>query len=294
MTNYKKIIIISIALILIISGCDKVGGGGQSSGSISSGKGVTLETRFPEYFWEKQDYKNTIILKNHMPEDITNLKIKASGVDTSLFEKLLIGGSNNEYTNPDGISKRLKELPRVLTLDFEIESKDLRSDYNANLNFKYCYIAKSIYGQQICIPQNRKDNCEKSSSGSPNSHGDLSISLSELQTIGDDIIIILEVSNSGSGTLIDITGGADRGCFQEQRYTSQYTLDNVKLGVTDGDCSAYQSSNYELTESSSGYIRCTFTRTSDGEYSTQLSAELTYKYLREEIKSITIRDDGRP
>lgn len=288
----KILTIIMCMALVVFAGCSSgdddtrssgVGSGTSSSNSPSPTQGVTLE--FVEGNPPNEIFKGTpvnfaFVFRNNQKHEISNLEMRTSG-----FDRGFVSGLREEYTISSipaaseaagqGIYSGLVEQGVVID--------NFQGSYDFNPEFTYCYEATSTHSQAVCVPSSTNQ-CDTEFQQSKSNNGPLTVSINNINTVGDNVLIRFSVENKGPGVVVN-------ECFNTQDYATSYDV-SAKLGTAQGDCFPSGSEEFLLTGGESGNFQCEFPRSSEqGSYSTQLVVELGHLYqqsLKEQIEVVDL------
>ena len=251
---------------------------GTGSSGVSGSGGVSLEIeQFPASFWEGETYDAiTLVLYNDQWHVIEDLEVKVSGVDRSL-----VSGLPDTLSAPK-LNRASVQAPGIGTIKLgAMHFHDLTGDYQARMNFLYCYSAVSSHTEQVCIPRIGETSCQGSVSNNLDSNGPVSVRIDTIDFIGEKVRMTLRISNSNAGKAVN-------ACFGRDDIAVDYSLDKVSLGADVGSCKPLQSEEYVLTNGET-FVYCDFQRTSDDEYPTSLFVELSYLYEQRASKDFLVK-----
>lgn len=292
MTKKSKsiIMILSLALLLLFSGCSMIGGtdakqdgfsiGKGSSSSKSSGSGVTLEfadQNPPAEMIKGQPYTFAFVFKNYQEHPITNLEFKTKG-----FERGYVSSNFPETYTVASIPQATQTAgPGVFSglIVSGVSVDGFEGNFAFNPEFDYCYDSKTTYVEQICVPSTMNQ-CDTQVEKFSKQNGPLSISIDRISSLADNLRIDFVISNSGNGKIVN-------ECFKTDDYANAYTLGEVKLGSELGQCETISGSSI-ISGKSNFY--CEFSRNGDGSYASQVSVKLDYKYQNTVKKTIKVID----
>ena len=280
--------ILLVSLSLIFAGCSSntdaknsgfLGIGSGSSSNSNSGSGVTLEfadNNPPVKMIKGAPVNFAFIFSNYQKHDITDLIVK-----TKNFDRSYVNGLAETY-NVALIPKLTTQAGAGIYTGLQISGvvvDGFTNNYLFNPSFEYCYTAKTTYREQTCIPSNQNV-CNIQVDKSVESNGLVGVSVDRVNSIGNMIRIDFTLSNNQNGKVVN-------ECFKTDDYSNDYVLNSVKLGTTQGTCTAI--SGYKLNNGKSNFY-CEFTRTSDEAYASQITVDIDYKYNQEVKKQITVED----
>lgn len=289
-TKHLLMILIG-SILLIFSGCSNGSDGAKTSGllpSIGSGStqkgGSGIELTFAEgqpgnEYNKGQPFNFGFIIKNYQNHDISDMKIKISGVEWGY-----INGLNPEYS-VDAITKATTQTGPGIFSGLYIQGitvDKFSTKYNFNPKFNYCYTAKTIYREQVCIPSKTTNSCNIKVESGIYQNGPMNVKINSLTNYDANTVIVnLQITNSGNGKVTN-------ECFKTEDYANEYKLNFVTLGTVTGDCSKTQSNKIV---GNTAVITCTFPRGSDdAAYPSQLVVDFDYKYEQSTQKNILIKD----
>jgi len=286
MIKRSSLVIILVLLGVVFSSCSlgsndtKVSGFSIGRGSSSSGgSGVDLE--FAEgnptsEMFKAQPYTFAFVFKNNQEHEINDLEIRPKGFDYSYVQGLFTSHVVQK------IPKATKQTGPGIYAGLVVQGVRVDGfvgDYQFNPVFDYCYSAKTQFREQICVPS-IENKCDTKIDTSTTQNGPLSVNIDHVNSLANDVRVDFTVNNKGSGKIVNT-------CFNTKEYANAYTLSSVKLGSATGNCEAI--SGYQILNGQSKFY-CTFQRTSEDSYASQLVVVLDYKYEQEMQKKIVVRD----
>lgn len=284
MNNLRNYIMFSLfALFLVFAGCTtdtdarNSGFGGGSSGGSSGIELEFAEGNPPSEMFKGQPYTFAFVIRNLQEHEINDLQIRTKG-----FDRGFVSGLAENY-NVDRLQRSSSQADPGLYTGLIVQGVTVdgfTGDFNFNPEFDMCYTAKTNFRQQICIPST-SNTCDVDVSNEVNSNGPLSVDVSNINAIGDNIRIDFQVRNSGSGNVVNT-------CFSADEYTAQYSA-AATLGTTNGNCNPSGTNEFLIAGETAAFY-CEFERTSDSSYSSQLNVELEYGYEQSHREQILVRD----
>ncbi len=289
MKKNNILLIMLISLSLIFAGCSSnsdakqsglfsgIGKGSSSSSNSDSGLSLTFaENNPPSKMIKGAPVNFAFIFTNAQKHEITDLRIKTKG-----FERSYVSGLAEEY-NINLIPKATLQTGEGIYTGLQVSGVSVDGFTNSflfNPKFEYCYTAKTSYVEQLCVPSTQ-NTCSLKVDKSIDSNGPIKVNIDRVNSIENNIRIDFSIYNSGNGKVVN-------ECFKTDDYSNDYKLNSVKLGTTEGACTAI--SDYKLNNGKSNFY-CEFTRTSNEEYASQLSVKIGYKYNQEVQKQIVVED----
>jgi len=288
MKNRNNILVILlVGLALVLSGCSSDTGAKQSGifgigtgSSSNSGSGSGIDLSFAQNNPPSKMIKGApatfaFVFTNNQKHDVTDLKLRTKG-----FERSYISGLNKDYNLGLIPKATLSAGPGIYTglVVSGVTVDGFTNNFNFNPSFEYCYSAKTAYREQVCIPS-KQNQCDIQVDNSVESNGPVRVNVDRINSIGDEVNIQFSLSNSGSGKVVNT-------CFKTDDYSNDYKAE-VKLGTATGKCTA--NSGYKLNNGVSNFY-CTFPRSSDSAYASQITVNLDYKYDQEIQKQIVVED----
>ncbi len=264
----KYITMLIITSLLILSGCS------------SNSDGTKNNEGQPGAEYNKaQSFNFGFVIKNFQNHDLTDLKIKISGVEWGY-----INGLEKDYTIAQIPKATVQTGPGVYSNLYVqgISLDKFTNKYNFNPKFDYCYTAKTAYREQVCILSKTTNACNIKVDASTYQNGPLSVKIINLRNYDPQTIIVdFQVTNSLSGKVVN-------ECFKTDDYANEYKINTVTLGTIEGDCSKTVD---KKIIGNNAVITCTFPRgAGDEAYPSQLVMELEYKYEQSVQKNILIKD----
>ena len=289
------LLILVLIVVLAFSGCSltsssdsnenglSIGiGSGDNSGGSSTTSGIVIkfdENYPPNEMLEMQPYTFALSIENYLNKPVNDLEIRPVE-----FDKSLVQGFDNSYTKSDIPARTRDNYGYSQLVISGIQSVDLTRDYSFNPTFKYAYTAYTDYIEQICIPD-KMNKCQVKVDKFKSQTGPVTVSISRISSLNNEIRIDFKVQNSGNGYVVNSN---DR--FKTDEYVTSFNLDSVKLGSIEGSCHSIDGgSDFKLMKQS-GNFYCTFSRDSDESYATQLTVGLSYVYNDKVSKKIIIKD----
>lgn len=286
----KKILVLLIILVLF-AGCSSLGLGEKTSAiTIGSGssktstsdvkKGVVLtfaDGNPPKEMFKGEPYTFAFVFQNFLKHDIENVRIKSKGFDTNFVRGLV------SETSVSRIPKASPEFgPGVFSglVVSGVTVNDFQGDYSFSPSFDYCYQTKTVYREQICV-KSTKNQCDIDVPKSSDLDGIVSVTVGDVQVVGNDILVRIELSNAGSGEIVN-------ECFKTEDFERKYDSFVVKLGSTVGNCVSSSERNTFISGKSSQV--CRFARTQEDAYSSQISVEFNYLYQQNAKTSVKVKD----
>lgn len=289
----NKLTILIVLLALIFAGCsggvgDRQSGlfGGSDNGGnndVESGKlnpHVGIEMEFfqgqsvREIRYEEEDYELALEFKNHIIEDISDLRLKVWGPSSSQVTGLLgeYGveniGRGYDSVGPDSVTFNLPNVRFINIVD----------TFTGQVNFDYCYSAKTTYRESICISE--EGSCGE---GAKFVNGPVKVSISSKVLTPNSVRIELDVENSES------TGKVVQTCFESNTPSILEDV-TVRIGDEEGNCMSVPD-EYRLRDNNLK-LRCTFDRdlASEDQFTGQIVAELEYKYQQRVTETFNVQD----
>ncbi len=288
MIKKNKLIVLFLVLFgLLFSSCSSLTGDDTQTSGISIGKGSSsssgngVSLTFGDSNVDPQkgfEFPLQLIINNYQRHAIDDLKIKPTGFDWGY-----VSGLDREYNVRMGAAtesgpNQYSQLIQSIKLD------GFTGSYPFDPTFKYCYSAKTVFRETVCVPD--KFGACDISGGDNFENGPLNINIDRIYPRGEqDILVEFSVKDSAGGNIVN-------ECFQDERkmdFGNVYALQDIKLGSSSGNCKPLSSDTYVVNSGTSKFL-CEFTRSSEDQYSAQLSAGLDYKYQQQAQKKITIRD----
>jgi len=289
MRNSNIVMIVLVSIFMLFAGCSIPGVGdntqqngffsGGSGGSTSSGgSGVDL-TFAPENPPSKM-YKGDprtfgFIFTNHQEHDITDMRIKTKGFETSYVK-----GLNNNY-NVQTIPKATTQSGAGVFTGLQVTGVSVdgfQEKYDFNPKFDYCYTAKTSFREQICVPS-KKNTCDVKVDASQKQNGPLVVSADRVVNYQGGIRIDFTVTNKANGKVVN-------ECFKDDDYANSFELE-AKLGDSSGQCTAV--SGQQIVNGKANFY-CEFTRSMEDSYASQIVVGLDYKYQQSAEKKIQVVD----
>ncbi len=287
----KKIIAIMTTMLLFLAACSTDSGNdesislpfgkGNGNSISSSSSGVSLEFSEgnpPQDMFIGSPVNFAFIFKNYQLHDIENLEVKVKG-----FDRSYVSGLDDEYT----VSRIPKASETIGAGTFTglvasgVTVDGFVGDYNFNPEFEYCYLAKTTFRETVCVPS-KTNQCEVEYSAQTTQNGPISLSVDRVNAISDEVQISFSLTDKGQGE-------TRSQCFDDQDYATPYTINFIKLGTLDGNCQPAGTDDYLLANKKGSFL-CTFPRSQDGSYPTQLTAEFEYLYEQSIQRSYTVID----
>jgi hypothetical protein len=279
-------------VLLVFAGCSSDsgakqsgifgGGTGSSSGSSSSSNaGVVLEFAQgnpPSEMFKGQDYTFAFVFKNAQEHPVEDLQVKVSGFDTGFVSGL--SPSYSVAKIPAASSSIGDGVYSGLVVS-GVSVDGFEGNFNFNPVFDYCYTAKTKYIDMVCVPS-KNNQCTADYTSNKKQNGPLSLSVDKINSIGDEIQITFTLQNSGKGQTVN-------ECFNTNDYGTKYTINSVKLGTTVGTCNPRGAEDFLLGNGKANFY-CTFPRSGDDSYASQLTAEIEYLYQQQLKKSFKVVD----
>lgn len=285
--------ITSLFILLALSGCSSETDGKQSgifpsigegkSTSTSSTQGISLEFAEgnpPEEMIKGVAQNFAFVIRNYQTHEVTDMSIKSKGYDTS-YAPALSQFEGNGYSVSSVPKATTQAGPGVfdglVVSGVSVDGFD--GDYNFNPSFDYCYTAKTNYREQICVPSTRNQ-CDVKIEKLVNHNGPLTVSLDRITPIENEIRLDFTITNSGNGDVVN-------ECFDTEDYSNEYKNLDVRLGSAQGSCTAV--SGQKIIGNKASFY-CTFSRSSDESYSSQVVVEFEYLYQQTTQKKIVVKD----
>lgn len=284
MRRNSILIVVLVSVMLLFAGCSANTGDAQTSGFLSSGSsskgGVGVGLNFAEGNPKTEMIKGqpgtfAFVFTNYQEHEITDLKVKSKG-----FDRNYVKGLDEEFS--------ISEIPRYTTqagagvysgyIVSGVVVEGFTGDYTFNPKFDYCYSAKTLYREQICVPS-KTNLCDSEVSKSLIQNGPLTVKYDRINAIEDQIRIDFTISNVGGGEVVN-------ECFNDEDYANAYELE-ATLGSDVGSCEAISGQN--IINGKSNFY-CTFTRSAEDSYASQIVVELDYIYQQTTEKKISVKD----
>ncbi len=284
-TMVTIVLLVAVLVMILFSGCGSVGDredgiklpGSSSGSSKKSDSGISLEfgkMSPPDEMIKGQPVTFGFIFVNYQEHEVSDLKIKTKGYDTGYVIGL------EEFYTVTNVPKSTVQGPgQFAGLSVSgVKVDSFEGTYNFNPTFDYCYSAKNIFREQICVPS-LKNQCDISVDKSLKENGPLKVSIDSINSIENKVRIHFSIKNGGSGEVVN-------ECFNTDDYADKYEL-KVSLGSQTGDCVAVSGQTIIGGESN---FYCEFSRNSDDAYSSQAIVELDYMYQQSTQKKILVND----
>ena len=283
-----SLMILVLGVFMLLSGCSLTGSDSSSktsgflpsSGSTSTNNGNGVSLSFAENNPTSEMYKGNpttfaFVFTNYQEHDISDLKVKIKGFETSFVQGL----SNNynvntipRYTSSSGAGVFSGLIVSGVSVD------KFEGTYNFNPTFDYCYSAKTSFIEQVCVPSTT-NTCDTDVSSSTTQNGPISVSIDRIVNSNDKVRVDFVLNDKGNGDVVN-------ECFKTDDYANKYDL-KVTLGSQTGSCEAVSGENIV---NGKGNFYCEFSRSGDDSYASQIVVELDYKYQQSESKKIVVKD----
>ncbi|MFW6285827.1 MAG: hypothetical protein ACOC16_01500 [Nanoarchaeota archaeon] len=283
--NQKIITILTITLLLLIAGCNndnntdnKTSGLFGEGTSSKGGSGVSLsfaKGNPPEKIIKGQTVTFAFVFTNYQEHPITDLQVK-----TKNFDRGYVTGLGENYNINEIPRASSKTGPGIYSGNVVegVKIDSFNGNYNFNPIFDYCYSAKTFYREQICVPSN-KNQCDTNIEKSSKQNGPIDVKIERMTSVNNNVRIDFIASNTGSGQVVN-------ECFKTDDYANDYDL-KVTLGSSEGTCEA--TSGQKIINGKSNFY-CTFPRTGDDSYASQVIVEMDYKYQQTSKHNIMVED----
>jgi hypothetical protein len=215
------------------------------------------------------------VFTNYQEHEISDLQVKTKNFDRGYVAGLAESYNVNmiprasDKTGPGVYSGQVVEGVRV---------DGFSGEYNFNPVFDYCYSAKTFFREQICVPS-KKNQCEADIEKSVRQNGPVDVKIERVTSVEDKIRIDFVANNAGSGQVVN-------ECFNTEDYANDYDL-KVTLGSSQGTCEAV--SGQKIINGKANFY-CSFPRSGDGSYASQVVVEMDYKYQQSTKKNIVVED----
>ena len=291
--NRKLGYILVVLVLLFFTGCGigsdgsktsglSIGkGDSTSSGSVSGKEGIKLgftQGNPVTQMIKGGSYTFAFVFENYLNHEVTDLRIRTRGFDTNFVSGLNTDYSVNRIPKANDASGPGVYSGLVVN---GVRVDNFKENFNFNPYFDYCYTAKTSFGEQICVP-NKRYECDIEVNKFKFQSGVLGVSLGELKLSDGKIIVPIKIKDEGNGQVVNT-------CFNTEEYERNYKLESVKLGSEVGSCTPYSSEKFSLIQGEST-IYCTFSRSQDEAYLSQLSVELSYAYQQAMYLEIEVED----
>ena len=286
------IMVLFTSILLIFSGCSSGSDDTKTSGlfgSVGSGSsqksGNGVELTFAEgqpgtEYNKGQPFNFGFIIKNYQNHEISDMKIKISGIEWGY-----VTGLEKEYTLSSIGQATVQSGPGVYSGLYiqGITVDKFTNRYNFNPKFNYCYTAKTQYREQVCIPSRSTNSCDIKVEPSVYQNGPITVKINSLRNSGENTLALdLQITNPSN------TNKVVNECFKTDDYANEYKINSITLGTINGDCSRTQNKNII---GNTAVISCTFPRGEDDKaYPSQLVVDFEYKYEQFVQKNILIKD----
>ncbi|MDA3855825.1 MAG: hypothetical protein PF569_06185 [Candidatus Woesearchaeota archaeon] len=281
----NRILVIGlVSLMILFAGCSADTGDAQTSGFLGSGSsskgGVGVGLSFAEGNPKSEMIKEqpgtfAFVFTNYQEHEISDLVVRSKGFDWNY-----VNGLDEEFSI-DTIPKATTQTGPGIYAGYIVSGVSVSGftgDYNFNPKFDYCYSAKTLYREQICVPS-VNNQCDTDVTKSLVQNGPLSVKYDRINSIEDEIRIDFTVNDNGGGKVVN-------ECFNDEDYANSYEL-VATLGSDQGSCEAVSGQNM-INGKSKFY--CTFSRSGDDSYASQIVVELDYKYQQTKEQKITVKD----
>lgn len=280
------ILVLFLGFFLVLSGCSSDGDNRTSGIGIGSNTGSSgtsgINLKFapgnpPSEMFKGQPYTFAFVFENFQEHDITDLRIRTRG-----FDRGLVSGLEESYT-VSNLPRFSQQVGPGLFNGLVVQGVTVDNfvgNFNFNPEFELRYTAKTIFRDQLCVPS-LNNLCEVEVDSSRYQRGPLRVNLAYINAIGSDIRLDFEVTNSGRGNLI---GPEDT----RVEFIAPYSV-SASLGTSVGNCVPSGNNEFVVADGR-GAFTCTFPRTSDSSYSSQLSLDVEYEYFQVEKLNILVRD----
>lgn len=288
---YTLFIVVFAIGFILLSGCSTnvtggkqqngfLGGGSSSNTKQSSSNGVVLEFvkgNPPLTIYQTQNIEFGFVFKNYLNVPVSGLQIQTKG-----FDRGYVSGLSQTYSVSNIPRETQVVGPGVYSglVVNGVVVNGFQGNYNFNPEFDYCYKSSSILTQQVCVPS-KTNQCNLNVNSKITNIGPEQITAKSINSINNQVRIDFEVSNKGLGVPV-------KTCFDTTNvYSVPYTLNQVLLGTSKGNCKAV--SGFNLFSGSSNFY-CVFPRSGNGAYASQISVKLSYKYQQSKILSIIAKN----
>lgn len=285
----KLIILMTVLVAAFLVGCSsdvdgresRFGGGGSSSSESSGGLNLEFaENNPPQRMFKGNPYTFAMIFRNNQEHPISDLTLR-----TRNFDRSFVSGLDEEYSIEEipQASEQIGPGIRERVIDGVILD-GFTGDYNFDPTFDYCYTARTKFTQTVCVPSTTNV-CDTEISRSQTQNGPLTVTIDSINHLDNTVRIDFKLSDSGNGQVVN-------ECFNVRNYASEYFINSVRLGTSEGNCQPSGSPEFLLGDSR-GSFYCEFDRTSDESYGSQVRVDLEYKYQQSVRRSILVEDMTR-
>jgi hypothetical protein len=288
--------ILLVTFGLLLSACSSIGGSQNalpsfgsgssesgSGGSSSSTTGVVLsfgENNPPSEMYKGQNYNFNFFFENHLSVAVENLEVQTRGFDRGFVSGLDRTYSvsrippANDLSGPGVFSGLVVSNVRVTNFD--------SASYSFDPSFEYCYKATTQFREQVCVPS-VNNICEEKVDSSRNQNGPVAVSVGSIDVVGNEILIPITLENRGKGDVVN-------NCFDtNEPFERDIKINTIRLGSQSGSCESISSENDALINGEATFL-CSFSRTQDESYGSQISVEFEYLYEQSVEKDITVID----
>ncbi len=279
------VLVFFVGILILISGC--TGGDDRQSGfpgigggsSSSSSGGVSLEfaeNNPPSQMFKGQPVNFAFVFKNHQRHEVSDLRVRLRGFDTSYTTSL-----QSEYS--------VQSLPRATTeagpgifaglVVQGVTVDGFTGNYNFDPIFDWCYTATTTYREQICVPS-EMNQCNTRVDRSMSQNGPISVKIDYINNVGNKVRIDFVLSNTGGGRVVN-------ECFNIDDYAIDFSNLRVSLGTVQGSCDS--ASGFKIIGNRANFY-CEFDRQGSDSYASQVTVEFDYKYQQTTQRKILVRD----
>lgn len=288
--NKNILTIILISAMFVFSGCSLTGTNGANengfsigSGSSSkSGMGVDVsfqENNPPSEMYKGEETTFAFLITNYQEHEITDFHIKARGFDTNYvpaLESLSFSGTLPKYSQSTGATP----YPGFIVTG--VVADGFEGNYNFNPEFLYAYTAKTKYTENLCVPD-KTNKCNTKIDNTKHSNGPVTVSVSKVVAIGNDIKVQLDFTNSAGGKIVS-------DYFKTNDFSVEYSAPVVKLGSQTGTCKHIGTEKFQFINGKSS-VYCEFPELAkDDSYASQLIVDFEYIYQQTVKKNIVVKD----
>ncbi|MGM5484643.1 MAG: hypothetical protein ACQEP1_02105 [Nanobdellota archaeon] len=299
----RLFIIMAIAAVMILSGCEGSGDGssdveppvyyGGTQGVIANFEVMGTDVNGVQTVWEGEEFPVEITVKNKGEEDISpgDLNVTIQGIDTKMFgiddpvksnqEELEKVSEYNERGGQETISFGNAMLEDVGGLTHEADFfATVKYDYKTYVSVPSVCFKGDYRDDSLCKLDEKK---EVFASGAP-----LTVKKVKQQPGGSkQITLIFNVENVGGG---EVARPGKEFNSMHNKFEFEMTEGNDEnVGF---DCSSSGSGNVSRLNDGKAKIRCKSDQLDkDDLYTKQVTLELSYKYKDIIQKSLVIRDN---